>query len=178
MATSDLPAVSVEYGGGRQVVFPASPSSQWTEAILARGGGSVAGIEGQDAATIVNPEVSITLNTRRIMKRLGQAGSRLQLRLKYNRAISGSITSPVVCIFGRTGKDAWQKLLTLAGANTCTLTIATGTDDDDGTFKYTSVDPLNEVFDTMGCEEFVVGVLTAFNATGTLTDSVLQAKFV
>lgn len=137
-----------------------------------------------ERAAIVNPATEIILSTRRIVRGRGQSGNLVGFRLGYN-ANAGTLTSPVIAVFGRTLKDAtpdaWQLLPNLAGDVSMTLTANATTDiitAIKGTnYKHTFLDPTLNVVSREGCDEILVGVLTAFNAgSGTETDSWIECK--
>jgi hypothetical protein len=81
-------------------------------------------------------------------------------------------TALVVGVFGRsstTGK--WERLRNRAGAIAITITPDPSNDtveDIGGTnYRTTTVDLENHVFDLLGNQEFIVGVVTALNLDGT-----------
>jgi len=152
-----------------QLVTPISLTSGWVQAITA-GGPATA-----DESRIVNPDGSIDIASRRILKRGGRGGTYLAVRLGYDDGLT-SITNPKVAVFGRTGTEAWQRLLSRASADSATLTTSASNDSTDGTLKYTNVDPSNHVFDMMGCD-ILIGVETALNGSTTvLTNSIIEVK--
>jgi len=100
-------------------------------------------------------------------------------RLRYNRAISGAITSPVVQIFGKTGAGLNFPLLNVLGVHEFTLTIDLTTDVDDGTtYKWTK--PIKVfVHGHQGrAARALATIKTPFFATGTLTDSSIEAMVI
>ena len=145
---------------------------RWSD-VISGGGPGV-----QDAASITNPTTQIVNDTTFVISRDQRLGTTLAVRLAYNAGAS-TLTPPIIKIFGRArDDDAWQPLYSLSGNLTATLTDA-ATDVTDGTFKYTTPHPTNHYFDTAGCDEFLVGVETAFAAgVGIVTDSKIQMKVI
>lgn len=110
---------------------------------------------------------------------MGRA-SRATFRLKYDRAVTAP-TSPVIAVFGRTRLSetevgSWERLSTLGSASTSTLTVDVTNDVDDGTWQYTSTSLEDHTFDLNGCNEFLVGIQTAFAGTGTVNTSTIECK--
>jgi hypothetical protein len=136
------------------------------------------GINAQDnSGTITIPETHISKATAYIFSHT--QGSTLTLRLAYDRGATVT-TSPIVCLFGRTmgsGVAGWQLLRTLDDSPSATLGTAV-TDIDDGTvFKFTTPSRTSHTFDKMGCDQFVVGTLTAFAvSSGSAATAIVQAK--
>lgn len=169
---------------------PTGVSSNWTKIVVAKGRGATpadGGPEVADAATIVNPTTEIVLSTRIPINFVGRGTEFVGFRLGYN-SNAGTLTSPVVAVFGRTeigngSYDAWQLLPNLAGDLSFTLTANATTDivtAIGGTnYKHTHLDPTLNVIAREGCDQIVLGVLTAFNATsGTEDDSWIECKEV
>jgi hypothetical protein len=147
---------------------PVSLTSRWITAIDATG------MDDVDAATITNPTTGITLSTRHIIGRSGDVGTNLMLRMAY---AGTSSVSPIVKVFGRTGSDAWQVLKNKAG-NVSATVQTNSTDATDGTLSYTTVDN-NTIWDCLGCDEFLVGVETAYAVSaGSAATALLQAKMI
>lgn len=151
---------------GEQVA-PCSLSSNWIDAIDA------GGVATQDAASITNPDSEITAVTRHTLSRQNSAGTLLRLRLGYSGTPSAD---PVLAVFGRSGTDAWERLVNKSGGSSATLTTAASTDVTDGTLKYTAVGD-GQTFDCQGCDELLVGVQTAFAGSAT-ADAIVQAKII
>lgn len=156
------------------VAMVGMPSS-WFTAILA----GATGPNAQDAALITNPTTQITPASHRLFTYNGRA-TRAALRLKYDDGVTAP-TSPVVAMFGRTRTSAsvvttWERLYTLGAAARATLTIDLTNDVADGTYKYTSASLEDQTFDANGCNEFAVGVETAFAGTGTVNTSEIECK--
>jgi hypothetical protein len=105
-------------------------------------------------------------------------GRTLQIRLKYDTGISAP-TSPVIQAFGFDGTGtpsqpigSPMRLLDGNGDHELTLTIDTTNDVRDGSFKYTK--PVE--VDMAACSNFLIAVKTAFAATGTVNNSVIQVR--
>lgn len=155
-------------GGAQHDVF-----CPW-QTIIDAGGATV-----QDAATITNPDTNITASTRHIYQKNQNSpslGRFLQARLRYDDGISAA-TSPIVVCFGR-AKDgvAWTPIKTRGGDRTATLTIDQTYDVQDGTYGYTTPDASDSTWETTGFDEFILGIETAFAATGTTTTALIQAR--
>lgn len=148
-------------------VSPVSISSPWQLAIAPTATGfsgtaaSDAGPDGLDAATITAPLTDITKDTRRISVRGSKGGTNMMVRLGYPTATT--ISTPCkMAIFGRyrfgttTEVDVWIRLYSKSGNNYVSFASA-ATDISDGTLKYTAVDPQDNIFDMLGCTEFIFG---------------------
>lgn len=152
-------------------VAPVSMTAIW-QTIIDAGGPAV-----QDAATINNPDSQITAATRHIFQRKGK-GTNLLLRLKYDSTLT-TITSPVVRVFGRSGGEQWQLLVSRGGNNQETLTVDTTNDSRNGTFSWTTPSFSVHAWDCLGCEEFLVGVQTALaGSTGSTATATIEAKII
>lgn len=144
-------------------------SSVWMTAITAGGPAVV------DAATIQNPETSITNSTTVELDCSNWFSKEVAFRLGWSGTPSANLTGTV---WGRTSTtEAWTRLTNLNGDVTMTFTPNAALDPTDGTLYYTSVDPILHVVNRMGCNYLRFGVQTAFNGTVTNT-SILQAKAV
>lgn len=153
---------------GEEVV-PVSVASRWYDAISAGGPGVL------DAATITNPDTQIT-DASRSIRNTGGRCSRVTFRLKRPTGLTVTAEVVMVC-FGRTSSDdPWQRLFTLGGASTSTL--STGANDiTDGTNLYTDATLEDHTFDLMGCVQFVVGIQTALAlSVGSTALTTIQAK--
>ena len=153
---------------GEEVV-PVSVASRWYNAISAGGPGVL------DAATITNPDTQITDATRTIRQTGGRC-SRVTFRLKRPTGLTVTAEVVMVC-FGRTSSDdPWQRLFTLGGASTSTL--STGANDvTDGTSVYTDATLEDHTFDLMGCTQFLPGVQQAITVSvGSTALTTIQAK--
>ncbi len=153
----------------QEVTRPASVTSRWQE-IISAGGPSVV-----DDASITNPTTQITAAANRIYV-LDNNFSAILLRLGYSSALT-TITAPIVKVFGRTGSDVWQVLLTENLTDTATLSTQSS-DVTDGTLSYTTPSPLLHAWDCLGCNQILVGIQTALSGTGTVSNSVIQIKGV
>ena len=136
------------------------------------------GVNVQDAATITNPDTQIINETTYLIK-TNNVGTFLEISLKYNDGLTG-ITNPVIKLFGRPSRGdsvdyRWRIIPNLAGSISVTLTTAS-TDIEDGAYKYTTPDANSNVFDMAGCSEFLVGIETALDGSGTVDDAVIQAR--
>ena len=134
--------------------------------------------ETQDADPIVNPTTECIAADAHIFVPNVDAGQLFAVRLGYDDSLTG-ITDCVINTFGRQDSDdIWQRLETLGGLVNITLTTDTTNDVTDGTLKYTAVDQVDNVWHTQGCREFLVGVKTALAGTGTVTNSIVQVRFI
>jgi hypothetical protein len=162
------------------VVVPISGTSQW-KTVIDAGGPAVQ----DNSGTILNPDTHITHASRHIFRRERGQGTTLLLRLGRLPAAVVS-AAPVVSVYGRTAvyatdgsvesADEWGLLLTKGGEQTGTLAV---TDDDaeNATLKFTSPDAEDNAWDSLGCNEFIPGIVTALAADETST-SIIQAKFL
>lgn len=163
-----------------QIIVP------WVEII--RNGG----VETQDnASEITEPTgtgAQINNATTSILK-VGKAGTKLRLRLKYDDAITTFSTSPVFMVFGRNTinkvAQPWQRLVNLCGNTLVTIDHDKGgsgetvTDVTDGADMYTQPHPADHTFDLDGCDEIIVGVITIIVvAAGDATLVSLWAKVI
>lgn len=178
IAALSAPAAIADLGATRTLAFdydgfvsyPVSGTARWVVAI------DSGGADDQDASTITNPTSSITASTRHVLNRNFKSGTTLVVRLGYD-AGAGSLTNPVIKVFGRSGGDAWQILRNKSGSLTATITTATSTDVSDGTYKYTVPDLNDNAWDCQGCDQILIGVETAFAAgSGTAANAFIQAK--
>ena len=137
------------------------------------------GLEVQDDTPIVNPTTEITGSTTHIFV-TGGRGSTLYLRMRYDDGLT-SITDPVVMVFGRhsSADTQWMLLLSAASTPATTEVLPTDLTNDvrDGTDHWTAVSDATK-WPLLGCDEILVGVLTALAATGDATLSTLEAKVV
>lgn len=123
-------------------------------------------------SVVTNPG-AITRSTQNWFAACG-LGTQVLVRLKYNAGISGSITSPVVQLFGRDSAGCPQRLVDGSGTHEQTVTVDTTNDVTDGTYKYTAAKTIN----IHGNLELLAAIKTAFNATGTLNDSAIQVRVI
>jgi len=151
---------------------PARVECPWTDVVTAPETADNGG------SAITDPTAEITNATSFIFTPNIDAGSLFAVRLKYDDGLS-SITDAVINVFGRfDSDDDWQRLESLAGIENCTLTTDLTNDVSDGTFNFTSVDQTDNVFHTQGCREFLIGIKTAFDGTGTKNTSTIQVRFI
>lgn len=130
-----------------------------------------------DNATFNEPEADITFGpAKKIVSRTGRYGTNIGVMLKYDAAITALGTAPVVAVFGRMRPDEdWVRLFTVDGESpTATLTPDFTNDVTNGSFRYTGVKKA-QIFDTLGMQEFIVGIQTAAasNTGGTLDTSAI-----
>lgn len=100
-------------------------------------------------------------------------GTKLLVALKYDVGISVE-TSPIVRVFGRDHNGIWHVLQGPSASTEVTLTMALTTDaiTTDGLYKITT--PVE--FELDGSEAVIVAIQTAFNGTGTKTNSEILVK--
>jgi hypothetical protein len=151
----------------QEVVRQCSVTSYWQTLMTAGGPAHL------DAAAITDPTTQIEDSTNRIFT-LDNNFSGFALRMGYDDALT-TITAPIVTVFGRTGADVWQLLLTQNLTETATLTVA-ASDVTDGTLKYTTPSLLLHAWDNFGCNQILVGVIQALAGTGVVSNSVMQIK--
>lgn len=165
---------------GHQVV-PVSGTSPWVTVIGAGGPAST-----DNGGTITNPETHIDGETRYAFRRERGQGTTLRLRLGRNQDLTVA-TAPEVKVFGRCvvadqqgaveALDDWMLLRNKAGSVSATLD--TDAEDAEGdSLKFTSPHLTNNAWDCEGCNDFRVGLPTALTGDGTLSDSIIQAKFL
>lgn len=175
MALGTTIDVSSNYGDtDAQFVAQSGIVSKWFTVIDA------GGADDQDAATITDPAAEITAATRKKITTKGR-GNHLALRLVYDDGVS-AVTNPSLAVFGRVetaaGTELWERLRTLGNSRTVALAVDTTNDASDGTLNYTDVVLEDTVVDLNGCDEILVGVETAFAATGTVTSAYVQGKIL
>lgn len=153
------------------VVVPQGLTQRW-QTIVDAGGVNV-----QDASTVTNPTTQVVNSTSHIFRRNG-IGTHLVLRLKYDDGLS-SITDVVVKVFGRSSdSEPWQLLKSRSGNLSVALTTVLATDAEDGTYKYTTPDYDLHAWDSLSCNEFIVGIETALAGTGTVSTATIEAKML
>lgn len=135
----------------------------------------------QDAATVVNPESSLTTTYHKVVN-FGHDNdfTHVSLQFGYDPSLTG-ITNMTGALFGRHravdgSVDNWRVLRNRGGNRSCTFACVAATDTQDGSLCRTEVDESEHVFFRDGCNEFVWGVETAFAGTGTTTTAVLNIK--
>lgn len=152
--------------------LPYSATAGW-QTIIDAGGMIVQDSSGN----ITNPDTGIA-SSRHPFNRKGQACN-LVVSMGYNQGISGTIVSPVIRVFGRTGADFWRPIrLRNSTSTNGTVAIDTVNDANDGTLKWTTPDFENLAWDCTGYEEIVAGVQTILSATGTVNTALLVARFI
>ncbi len=170
MALGDVVSGTMVYKQTPGYVVPQGLTQKWVNVVDA------GGVAVQDAATVTNPSTQITAATRHIFRRNG-LGTHLLLRMKYDDGLT-SITAPIVKVFGRGGdNDGWQLLKTRSGSLSVALSVA-ATDVEDGTNKFTTPDYDLHAWDSLSCNEFLVGIETALAGTGDATTATIEAKLV
>lgn len=125
-----------------------------------------------NSGSVVTNPGAITRSTQNWFAACG-LGTQVLVRLKYDAGISAP-TSPVVQLFGRDSQGCPQRLVDGSGTHEQTLTIDTTNDVTDGTCKYTAPKTIN----IHGNIELLAAIKTAFNATGTLTNSAIQVRVI
>lgn len=155
-----------------RIVAPSAILSPWAT-VVAAGEPAV-----QDAATITNPANDITNINDRILPK-GAIGTLLALCLGYDDELSG-ITDPIVKLFGRyddSENSRWELIPNLNGDLSATLATDTDNDVEDGTLKYTTVDPDVNMWDVGAFNELLVGVETKLEAdSGSTANAIIQAR--
>ena len=121
-------------------------------------------------SVIDDPDVQITNSTTHILK-VGQAGTKLRLRIRYDDEITSFSTPPVFNVFARNTIDEvaqpWQRLVNLCGNADISIAqdnVESMVDVFDGETaknQYTQSHPADHTFDMDGCDEVLVGVHTA-----------------
>ncbi len=171
MALGTTLSLVVEPDGSLQKTIPVSQTSKWITCIDATGA------DDADANPITDPTAEITAATRKLIDKKGDRGTHLRFRLVYDDGIS-AITAPKLAVFGRTGTQQWQRLVTKGGSTQVTLTPDTTNDCSDGTLNYTTPLLNDHTVDTDGCDQFLVGIETALAATGTVTTAYVEVKII
>lgn len=165
---------TLKSGAEAHAFVPVSGIASWTTVIPA------GGVDGQDnSGTVTNPASHISNYSSRIFKKESAFGTLVKLRIRYEAANKPS-TDPIVALFGRTrfptgDASTWELLRNKSAGVSATLVTAT-TDAGDGDNE-ASVPGDGQTFDTNGCNEFVVGVLTAAAGTNIATATV-EAKII
>lgn len=162
-------------GSNYAVVHPSGITSDW-QTIISAGGPLTADNSGN---SITTPATQIVAEANRLFRRDPGMGTNFLLRLAY----SGTPTvQMVVQPFGRMSGSTrgWQPLYNALGTHEITLTYVTATDHITtvgGTaFKHTQTVSADWLIDTMGCDEFLVGIKVASVDAG--SDCYVEAKFV
>lgn len=136
------------------------------------------GVDGADASPITDPDANITASDHHIFTRDMKRGTYIVARMAYDDGLT-TITDPVVKLFGRhDSNDMWQILENLNGDIAVTIPTDLTNDVSDGTLNFTHPDNSANVWDCMGCNEFLFGIETPLSATGTVTTARLEAKVI
>lgn len=130
-----------------------------------------------DAVTVDDPDADITNATTHILT-TGGRGTKLLLRMRYDDGDS-SPTDPVVKVFGRHSSTdtQWMTLSNDTPAIIGTIVTTVATDVTDATDKWSTVLPATS-FPLLGCDELLVGLQTAYAATGNAALALLEAKII
>lgn len=153
----------------REQIVPVSGVSVW-ETCIPDYTTLPPGLATADANPITNVATSI-LDVRRVFN-CKQMGTHVAFRIAYPTGTVTVTTNAALAVFGRTGtSDGWQRLKSISGNTQLLIALDLTNDITDGTSKRSYVDPVDHVFDRMGCNEFVVCVETALNLDGTLERS-------
>lgn len=136
--------------------------------------------ETVDTTYLTNPSTLISGNNARIIPT--KLGTSLLVRCKYDDGTAGTLTSPIIKVFGVDNNGAFHLLKNSAStpANTATLTLAPSTDVTDGTYKYSDVTS-SHAFDLQGSKFFIVVISTALASTepaDVLNNSTIEYKVV
>lgn len=165
------------YPALQSYVYPSSISATWQDMVSS-------GVNVDDptnssvAAPLINVVTQITRPTTIPLNRKG-AGAFLKLALLYPSNISGTIVSPKVIVFGKTGNDFYDKILNINGEEIVELTINTAIDADNTgitSFKRTTSNNNIQVWDCSGYETMLVGIITALSGTN-ISGAKIQGRF-
>lgn len=159
----------------QHIVHVAQVPSPWVD-VIDEGGMDGADNSGND---ILIPDTQVTASDHHIGK-CGKRGTAILLRMVYDDAVTSVTADAVVQVFGRyDSDDPWQRLVNKNDEIDITMTVTVATDLEDGTVAYTHVDQSEHWVDLNGCDEFLVGVKTAWNgADGNDAAAKLQAKVI
>jgi len=122
------------------------------------------GLASADASPISTPTASITAESRHIITIEPWQGTNLVFSAYYDAAATLPAGGTYV-VFGRyvasgvTG--AWRRLTNRSGATARSPAFDVTNDASDGTLKYTTPDPNNDVFDRLGNNQILVGIESA-----------------
>ncbi len=176
MAIGDDKALKGSYDLG-QPSFPASFKGPWQTAIDAGGLDDTA-----DLSTPFNPTTQIATTSRHKITIGDSMFTSLVTSAFYDAAatVPGGGTFRVFGRFNdRSGgtQEAYRALKNRAGNLTRTPPFDATNDASDGTLKYTTPDALEDVWDTMGCNEFLFGTTAAHTvSTGSAALAGLNVK--
>lgn len=176
MAIGNDKTLNGSYDRG-QPSFPASFKGPWQTAIDAGG--------LDDAADLSTPFVPITQIATTSRHKIA-FGDSLFTSLVTSAFYDAAATTPAggtFRIFGRFNdrsggtQEAYRALKNRAGNLTRTPPYDATNDASDGTLKYTTVDQNEDVWDTLGCNEFLFGTTAAHTvATGSAAVAGLSVK--
>ena len=135
----------------------------------------VGDMDTADGSPVDDPDADITNSTTHILA-TGGRGTKLLVRMRYDDNDS-SPTDPVVKVFGRhsSGDTQWMTLSNDTPGIVGTIVTAVTTDVTDATNKWSTVLPATS-FPLLGCDELLVGLQTAYAATGNAALALLEAK--
>ena len=130
-----------------------------------------------DGAPLDDPDADITNSTTHVLT-TGGRGTKLLLRMRYDDGDS-SPTDPIVKVFGRhsSSDTQWMTLSNDSPAIVGTIVTTVADDVTDATNKWSTVLPATR-FPLLGCDEILVGVQTAYSATGNAALALLEAKII
>jgi hypothetical protein len=157
--------------------FPASFKAPWAIAIDAGG--------LDDTADLSTPFVPVTqiATTSRHKVRIDDYEFTLLVTSAFYDAAATTPAGGTFRVFGRFNdgstatQEAYRALKNRAGNLTRTPPFDATNDSSDGTLKYTTVDLLEDVWDTLGCNEFLIGTTAAHTvATGSAALAGLSVK--
>ncbi len=149
--------------------------SPW-QTVISAGGVT---IEDNSGNPITIPSTQITSSTRVPLLRQNSLGRYIQCRLVYDDGISVIVDSPEIVWFQRAAPtEAWSLMKNRAGNLAGELTIDQTNDVQDGTYGYTTVDSDRTTWEIAGGDEFLPGILTAIDATGTLSNARIEARII
>lgn len=146
-----------------EVYFQSSLSGPYVPAIDA------GGLASADAATISTPAATITASTRKIISVEPWQGTSLVFSAFYDAAATLPVGGTYV-VFGRYNDGAntpgpWRRLTNKAGAISRAITFDATNDPSDGTLKYTTPSPTDDIFDRLNNNEILVGIETAHSVS-------------
>lgn len=157
--------------------FPASISGPWGLAIDA------GGLDEADSG-ITRPD-AFTISSRHVIRPFENCrGTSLVFAAFYASGDSAQ-TGGIYAVWGRnkkpltaTSEFPWTRLQNRARGITAQPTFAPSTDASNGTLQITVPDALIDVWDAIGFDEFIVGIVTPYDATGDKTQAGLYVKAI
>ena len=165
MAIGSDKAISGNYDRGHPS-FPTSFKGPWQTTIDAGGLDDAA-----DMSTPFNPTTQVATTSRHKIT----IENRLFTALVFSAFYDAAATTPAggtFRVFGRYNdgsggtQEAYRALKNRAGNLTRTPPFDATNDASDGTLKYTTPDQSEDVFDTLGCNEFLIGTTAAHTVGG------------